>query len=136
MLGNNRMTQKFGRVLISDKHNQERLSISNKEDYQIQKDLRQGYFYEIVGLSEYQVKPYFDLDPRGEFDYSIFDEFEAAKNKKPTPEEQKDTSAAELNQARTQQIMAQIEGVDADSQLNYMSMAMAEKPGRPQDYGH
>jgi len=61
---------------------------------------------------------------------------EAAKNKKPTPEEQKDTSAAELNQARTQQIMASIEGVDADSQLNYMSMAMAEKPGRPQDYGH
>ena len=60
----------------------------------------------------------------------------AAKNKQPTPQEQKDTSAAELNQARTQQIMATIEGVDADSQLNYMSMAMAERPGRPQDYGH
>jgi len=61
---------------------------------------------------------------------------EAAQNKQPTPQEQKDTSAAELNQARTQQIMASIEGVDADSQLNYMSMAMAERPGRPQDYGH
>ncbi len=29
---------------------------------------------EIVGLEEYQVKPYFDLDPKGEFDYSIVDD--------------------------------------------------------------
>jgi hypothetical protein len=76
MLGNNRMTQNFGRVLISDKHNQERTFITNEEDCVIHKDLKKGYFYEIVGLNEYQVKPYFDLDPRGEFDYKRFDEFE------------------------------------------------------------
>lgn len=58
------MTQNFGRVLISDKHNQERLSITNKEDYEIHKELRKGFFYEITGLNEYRVKPYFDLDPR------------------------------------------------------------------------
>lgn len=67
---------KYGRVLISDCHNQERTFITNKEDYEIHRELRKGYFYEIVGLEEYQVKPYFDLDPRGEFDYKKFDEFE------------------------------------------------------------
>jgi hypothetical protein len=66
----------FKRVLISNSKNEERLAITNNEDYQIHKDLRKGYFYEILGLPEYQVKPYFDLDPKGEFDYKKFDEFE------------------------------------------------------------
>jgi len=57
---------------------------------------------------------------------------EAQKNKQPSPEDQKDLSTAALNQAKTQQISAQIEGSDATSQLDYMSMAM----GKPTDYGH
>lgn len=67
---------KFKRVLISDKHNKERVFITNKEDYEIHRQLRKGEFYEIVGLMEYQIKPFFDLDPRGEFDYKKFEEFE------------------------------------------------------------
>ena len=55
---------------------------------------------------------------------------EAAKNKKPTPEEQKDTSAAELNAAKTQQIFAELQGVDAETQLDYMSLAQ----GKPKVY--
>lgn len=66
----------FKRVLITDKKVIERLSITNKEDYEIHRQLRKGHFYELVALPEYQVKPYFDLDPRGEFDYKIFDKFE------------------------------------------------------------
>ena len=31
---------------------------------------------EFVGLSEFQVKPYFDLDPKDDIDYTIFDEFQ------------------------------------------------------------
>lgn len=76
MLGLSKGQMKYERVLISDKHNKERVFITNKEDYEIHRELRKGFFYEIVGLEEYQVKPYFDLDPRGEFDYKKFDEFE------------------------------------------------------------
>jgi len=66
----------FKRVLITDPHNKERTFIKNEEDYQIYKDLKKGYFYEILGLPEYQVKPYFDVDGRENFDYKIFDEIE------------------------------------------------------------
>jgi len=66
----------FKRVLISDPHNEERTFITNKEDYEIYKELRKGLFKELVGLTEFKVKPYFDLDPKGEFDYKKFDEFE------------------------------------------------------------
>ena len=41
----------------------------------------------------------------------------------PPPEAQKDISAAKLNEAKTAQIMAEIQGVDPKSQLSYMSMA-------------
>jgi hypothetical protein len=41
----------------------------------------------------------------------------------PPPDAQKDISAAKLNDAKTQQIMAEIQGVDPKSQLSYMSMA-------------
>jgi hypothetical protein len=57
---------------------------------------------------------------------------QAAKNREPSPEDRKDISSAELNQARTQQILAQLQGQDPDTQLNYMSLAM----GKAQDYGH
>lgn len=66
----------YKRVLVSDSKNKERLAITNNEDYQIHKDLRKGFFKEIVGLHEYKVKPYFDLEPKGVFDYKKFDEFE------------------------------------------------------------
>ena len=71
------MIQIYGRVLLSNPTNIERKAISTIENYQIEKELRKGLFYEIVGLKEFQVKPYFDLDPRGDFDYNIFDDFEA-----------------------------------------------------------
>jgi len=57
---------------------------------------------------------------------------EAQKGKTPSPEDQKDMSVAELNKIKAQQIAAQIEGADPDTQLNYMSIAM----GKSQDYGH
>ena len=60
----------------------------------------------------------------------------AQQAKEPTPAEKKDLSVAELNQAKTQQIAAEVQGTDADSQLNFMSMAASPVPGRPQDYGH
>ena len=56
----------------------------------------------------------------------------AAKNKEPSPSDKKDLSVVDLNAAKTAQIAAAIEGTDASSQLNYMSMAA----GRAQDYGH
>jgi hypothetical protein len=66
----------FKRVLISDSKNEERTFITNLEDYEIHKNLKKGLFKELVGLTEFKVKPYFDLDPKGEFDYKKFDEFE------------------------------------------------------------
>jgi len=61
----------------------------------------------------------------------------AAQAKQPTPAEQKDASAAELNRARVQEIGADIEqkksqviGQDATHQLDYMSMAQ----GNPKVY--
>jgi hypothetical protein len=47
---------------------------------------------------------------------------EAAKAN-PAPDAQKDISAAKLNEAKTQQILAEIQGTDPKSQLSYMSMA-------------
>lgn len=94
MLSNNRtekMTQNFGRVLLSSlyKHKdnlkkdikQIREYVRTTEDYIDcfkKYDKFQGGLCELVGLDEFQVKPYFDLDPKGkDFDYSIFDEFES-----------------------------------------------------------
>lgn len=67
----------YKRVLITDSEVIERTYITNNEDYEINRQLRKGYFFELVGLPEYKVKPYFDLDPKGEFDYKKFEEFEA-----------------------------------------------------------
>ena len=57
---------------------------------------------------------------------------EAMKNKEPSPVEKKDLSTAMLNQVKANQIEQQINGQDAETQLNYMSIAS----GHAQDYGH
>ena len=51
---------------------------------------------------------------------------EAAKNREPSPADQKDLSAAKLNDAKAQQIAAEVAGEDAESQLDFMSMAMGD----------
>ena len=56
----------------------------------------------------------------------------AAAGKEPTPAEKKDLSTAELNAAKTKEVLASIDGTDAANQLNYMAMAV----GKDQDYGH
>ena len=82
MLSNNRMTQNFGRVLITSiydkKENFSKIPVFTQEEYMKELNKNAGGFCEFVGLDEFQVKPYFDLDPKGkDFDYSLFDEFEA-----------------------------------------------------------
>ena len=57
---------------------------------------------------------------------------QASKNKEPTPAEKKDLSVAALNSVKAEQVAAEIQGQDPDTQLNYMSIAM----GKAQDYGH
>ena len=54
----------------------------------------------------------------------------AMKAKEPTPVEKKDLSTAQLNQIKGQQIMAEMSGQDAESQLDYMSLAQ----GKPKVY--
>ena len=48
---------------------------------------------------------------------------QAASQKQPSPQDQKDMSAAQLNQTRAKQIAAEINGQDARSQLDYMAVA-------------
>lgn len=55
---------------------------------------------------------------------------QASQSKEPTPEEDKDKSVAELNRAKTQEILATITGNTTNDQLEYMSMAM----GQPKVY--
>ena len=47
----------------------------------------------------------------------------ALESKEPTPAEKKDLSAAELNTARAAQITAEVEGIDAETQLDLMAIA-------------
>lgn len=72
------MDSVYNRVLLSDKHNKERSIITDEEQYKKECEIRnkKGEFWEIVGLPEYKVKPYFDLDGNGEIDMKMFDEFE------------------------------------------------------------
>lgn len=56
----------------------------------------------------------------------------AAGAKEPTPAEKKDLSVAALNAVKAEQITAETQGLDPDTQLNYMAIAM----GKTQDYGH
>ena len=48
---------------------------------------------------------------------------EAAKNKQPSAKDQRDLAAANLDGVKAQQIAAEVKGVDAESQLDFMSMA-------------
>jgi hypothetical protein len=51
---------------------------------------------------------------------------EAAKNREPSPADQKDISSAKLNDARAQQIAAEVAGEDAESQLDFMAVASGD----------
>jgi hypothetical protein len=51
---------------------------------------------------------------------------EAAQNKQPSPTDQKDISVAKLNDVKAQQIAAEVGGQDAESQLDFMAMAMGD----------
>lgn len=55
---------------------------------------------------------------------------EAAKNKEPSPEDKKRLSSAALDDMRATQIKAEMEGTDAESQLDYMALAQ----GTPKVY--
>ena len=84
MLGNNRMSQNFGRVLLTNIKDTKvkgfsKVPVYTEEEYMAELAKREktsSGLCEFVGLSEFQVKPYFDLDPKDDIDYSIFDEFE------------------------------------------------------------
>jgi hypothetical protein len=54
----------------------------------------------------------------------------AQASKEPTPADKKDLSTAELNAAKATQIKAEMEGQDAESQLDFMAMAQ----GNPKVY--
>ena len=51
---------------------------------------------------------------------------EAQKNKQPSPEDQKNISAAKLNDVKAQQIAAEVAGEDAESQLDFMAIAAGD----------
>jgi hypothetical protein len=51
---------------------------------------------------------------------------EAAKSREPSAEDKKRLADAGLAQAKTQQIQAEMTGEDAESQLDFMSMAAGD----------
>jgi hypothetical protein len=51
---------------------------------------------------------------------------EAAKTREPSPADKKDLSMANLNDAKVQQIQMELTGEDAESQLDFMSMAAGD----------
>jgi len=55
---------------------------------------------------------------------------EAMKNKEPSPEDKKRLSSAALDDMKAEQIKAEMEGTDAESQLDYMALAQ----GTPKVY--
>ena len=56
----------------------------------------------------------------------------AAQNREPSAEDKQRLSVAALNAVKAEQITAQTQGMDPETQLNYMALAM----GKAQDYGH
>ena len=50
----------------------------------------------------------------------------ASESRQPSPEDQYKISQAELNKAKTQEVLASMEGTDAESQLDYMAMAQGD----------
>ena len=57
---------------------------------------------------------------------------QAMQQKQPSPQDKKDLSTAMLNQVKANQIEQEMTGQDANTQLDYMAIAM----GKAQDYGH
>jgi hypothetical protein len=51
---------------------------------------------------------------------------EAQKNKQPPPQDKKYLADAELAQAKAQQIAAEVAGEDAESQMDFMALAMGD----------
>ena len=51
---------------------------------------------------------------------------EAAKNKEPSPVDKKDLSTANLNDTKAKQIQMEVAGEDAETQLDFMSMAAGD----------
>jgi hypothetical protein len=51
---------------------------------------------------------------------------EAAKNRQPSPADKKDLSQANLNDVKAKQIQSEVAGEDAESQLDFMSMAAGD----------
>jgi hypothetical protein len=51
---------------------------------------------------------------------------EAMKNREPSPKDKKDLASANLDGVKAQQIQAELEGVDAESQLDFMAMAAGD----------
>ena len=51
---------------------------------------------------------------------------EAAKTREPSPADKKDLSVANLNDTKAKQIQAEVAGEDAESQLDFMSMAAGD----------
>ena len=51
---------------------------------------------------------------------------EAAKNKQPSPSDQKDMAAAKLSDARTQEVLSNVQGTSAEKQLDYMAQATGD----------
>lgn len=75
------MIPSYGRVLITSIYDKKpdfsKTLIYTEEEYMNALKKNKGGFCDFVGLDEFQVKPYFDLDAKGEdFDYSVFDKFE------------------------------------------------------------
>jgi hypothetical protein len=55
---------------------------------------------------------------------------EAAKTREPSAEDKQRLSVADLNATKAAQIKAELEGIDAESQLDYMAIAA----GNPKVY--
>ena len=52
---------------------------------------------------------------------------EAAKNKQPSPSDQKDLAAAKLSDAKSQEVLSNVQGTSAKHQLDYMAMAKGDE---------
>ena len=51
---------------------------------------------------------------------------EAAKNKQPSPADQKDMAAAKLSNAKAQEVLSNVQGTSAEKQLDYMAQAQGD----------
>lgn len=72
------MDTPYKRVLIGNKTNTKFTPITNEKDYYKYLEIldREGVFFENVCIEEFKVKPFFDLDAKGDFNAKLYDEFE------------------------------------------------------------